>query len=239
MQYIINNKILSIPPHISTSWESVCSIHVEQEGALQILVLALNNGTAIRIPGLDQDVVTKIFQTHTQYLESISKKDSAPQNPGAPNMFSFDNMAGLGFPMRFGGNLEGLGAAMQHNQEQANSPDLPKEVLEKVSAIAKIMDADPNLMTGLKAEPHCNCVHCQIARAVQGQVPEEKVELEEHVSEEDLTFKTWDISQTGDKLYSVVNPLDKKEQYNVFLGEPLGCTCGKKNCEHIKAVLNT
>ncbi|MCH9634677.1 MAG: hypothetical protein S4CHLAM7_14300 [Chlamydiae bacterium] len=240
MQYIINTKILSIPPHISTSWENIVSIHMETENSLQLLVIALNNATLIKIPGLDPDLTTKIFQTHTQHLEGLSKNN--PPNPnigGAGQAFNFDNLTGFGFPMRFGGSLEGIGAAMQHNQEQANAPDLPKDVLEKVSSIAKIMSNDPNLSIGLKAEPHCNCMHCQIARAINGESMKVDSDVEEPVTEEDLKFRTWDISQTGNKLYSVTNPLDLKEQYNVFLGDPLGCTCGQKNCDHIKAVLNT
>ena len=35
------------------------------------------------------------------------------------------------------------------------------------------------------------------------------------------------------------DPLDPNEHYNVFLGTPLGCTCGEKDCEHIRAVLST
>ena len=40
-------------------------------------------------------------------------------------------------------------------------------------------------------------------------------------------------------LIVVTNPLDANEHYNVFLGDPIGCTCGQKNCEHIRAVLNS
>ncbi|NGX33463.1 MAG: hypothetical protein K1060chlam4_01531, partial [Candidatus Anoxychlamydiales bacterium] len=40
-------------------------------------------------------------------------------------------------------------------------------------------------------------------------------------------------------LYRVTNPLDENEHYSVFLKDPIGCTCGKKNCEHVKAVLNS
>ncbi len=85
-----------------------------------------------------------------------------------------------------------------------------------------------------KPEPHCNCPHCQIARAMHGI---EKQELEEPVSDEDLKFRDWEIKQTGEKLYSVTNPIDPSEQYTVFLGEPVGCTCGHSHCEHIKSVL--
>ena len=62
---------------------------------------------------------------------------------------------------------------------------------------------------------------------------------EEIVSDEDLAFRDWEIKQTTDEKYQVTNPLDANEQYNVFLGNPLGCTCGEKNCEHIRAVLST
>ena len=68
---------------------------------------------------------------------------------------------------------------------------------------------------------------------------ENKEREEEIVSDEDLKFKTWDIVQTGEKLYDVTNPLDTKEQYHVYLGEPVGCTCGEQYCEHIRAVLSS
>ena len=63
--------------------------------------------------------------------------------------------------------------------------------------------------------------------------------VEEEITEDDLKFRNWDIRQTADKLYAVTNPLDENEHYSVFLGTPLGCTCGEKNCEHIRAVLNS
>jgi hypothetical protein len=61
----------------------------------------------------------------------------------------------------------------------------------------------------------------------------------EEVSDEDLKFRDWEIKQTAEQLYTVTNPLDANEHYNVFLGSPLGCTCGDKNCEHIRAVLTS
>jgi hypothetical protein len=61
---------------------------------------------------------------------------------------------------------------------------------------------------------------------------------EELVSDDELKFRTWDISQSNEKLYIVSNPLDDHEHYSVYLGEPIGCTCGQKLCEHVRAVLN-
>ena len=63
--------------------------------------------------------------------------------------------------------------------------------------------------------------------------------FKEEISEEDLRFREWDIEQKGENLYLVRNPLNQKEEYNVFLGNPVGCTCGKDNCEHIRTVLNS
>ena len=59
------------------------------------------------------------------------------------------------------------------------------------------------------------------------------------ITPEELQFKDWEIAQKDGKLYHVINPLDKNEYYDVFLGDPIGCTCGNKNCEHIRAVLST
>ena len=234
--------MLSIPPYISTSWENVVSLHIDSSDSSQTLIIELKAGTKIKVPQLDTDLLNKIFKNHCHYLEEgdVEKKEPTKANPFA-SPFGMDNIATLGFPMKLGMNLEGLGNAMQHNPEQANAPDLPKEVLEKISAVAKIMDAEPQLTANLKAEPHCNCVHCQIARALHGETvhKEEEPNLDQEVTEEDLKFKTWDVKQSGDKLYTVSNPLDAEEQYSVYLGEPLGCTCGHKNCEHIKAVLST
>ncbi len=238
MQFVINEKILSIPPHISTTWDSIASLHMNQAPQGSTLIISLHNGTTIQIPNLAQDVLTKIFQTHSEFISSNSK----PKEEGtAGQLFNMENIVNLGLPMRFGGALEGLGAAMQHNSEQANAPDLPKEVLEKISAVAKIMDNDQSLEQSLKAEPHCNCMHCQIARAITGQeqITEPQFEEDEEVSDEDLKFRSWNVSQSGDNLYTVSNPLNEEEHYSVYLGEPIGCTCGEKNCEHIKAVLDT
>ena len=97
------------------------------------------------------------------------------------------------------------------------------------------------------AEPHCNCMYCQIARAFSDKeslVDQDTVnpEIEEAVSDVELTFREdWIINpeSSNKNLYLVINPSDEAEKYTVFLGKPIGCTCGEKNCEHIRAVLNS
>ena len=125
---------------------------------------------------------------------------------------------------------------MQHNPDQANLPPMSPEVLKKITMIARVFGLEDTSALP-KAEPHCNCVYCQVARSLHGE--EASFEQIEEVSDEDLKFRNWEIAQTGEKLYCVTNPLDTNEHYNVFLGTPLGCTCGSKNCEHIRAVLNS
>ena len=62
---------------------------------------------------------------------------------------------------------------------------------------------------------------------------------DEPVPDAELSFQEWDIVQTGKDLFHVSSRLDPNEQYNVFLGNPVGCTCGKAGCEHILAVLKS
>lgn len=226
----INHQVLSIPPYISTSWKNINSILVDQNGNLVIL---LHTNAKISIPNLDKPIINVIFDAHAKYLEK-EENDKRQKN----QTFS------MGIPLKISGEgvdsaIESLGLAMQHNPANANAPDLPPEILSKIASISKIMGMDNPEVTP-KAEPHCNCIHCQIAKAIRGEsFDDESEEVIEEVTEEDLKFKTWEIAQTAEHLYVVTNPINKNEKYTVFLGKPLGCTCGAKNCEHIRAVLNT
>jgi len=151
------------------------------------------------------------------------------------------------FPFKFGmGSIDGFGGVLQHNPEHANAPHMPSEILNKITSIAKIV-APEEAMEVPQPEPHCNCPHCQIARAINEGMGntvrpfsiEETQMVEESVTEQDLSFQQWSIEHLGDQLFTVVNKLDSLEKYNVYLGSPVGCTCGKEGCEHILAVLHS
>ncbi len=218
MEMKVNSKMLHIPPFISTSWENIISLHLEDEK----IIITLINGAFIELPPLDPPLIELIFAAHARHLTQPSEGQTAP----------------LSFPLLkiAAGNLDTLGTALQHNPEQANIPDLPRDVLDKIGTISKAMGIeDPDLLP--KAEARCNCVHCQIARAIAGEKKEEA--QEEIVSDADLTFRAWDIAEKENNFYLVTNPLDDLEQYTVCLGDSIGCTCGSKNCEHIHAVLNS
>ncbi len=125
---------------------------------------------------------------------------------------------------------------MQHNPDQSDLPPLPPEMLDKITKIAHAFGLEDASALS-KAEPHCTCAYCQVVRAFQREEP--ILEDTEPVTEAELYFRDWEIAQQAEQLYTVTNPLDANEHYNVFLGEPIGCTCGQKNCEHIRAALNT
>jgi hypothetical protein len=223
----ITTTILSIPPYISTTWKNISSLHVKSTGGAYTLVVILQNRVQVEVPGLDKATIDAVFEAHAHYAE-----ESAPKNKVSP----IDGPFSFSLPLTTGGPIDTLGSGMQHNPEQANLPPIPPDVLKKLTMIARAFGLE-DASALPKAEPHCNCVYCQVTRALQGENPME--EPVEEVTAEDLTFRNWEIKQTADQLYSVTNPLDPNEQYNVFLGSPLGCTCGSKNCEHLRAVLNS
>ncbi|HAB98985.1 MAG TPA: hypothetical protein DCE71_04110 [Parachlamydiales bacterium] len=225
----ITSKMLTISPYVSVAWKEISSLHTKMDDFSQpiALVITLKNLTQVEVPHLDSMALDEIFHAFARHNEQDKPEENKP--PENPLQFSLPlKQITPGIPVH---------AATAHNPQQANFPILPPEVLEKVTQIAKIFGLEDTSLLP-KAEPHCNCVHCQIVRSIHGDAPESP-HAEEVISVEDLTFRGWDIKQTSDKLYVVANPLDANEQYTVFLGEPLGCTCGHKNCEHIKAVLST
>ena len=234
----INEKILSLPPYLSTPWSNVRALHMK--GAL--LVVSLHDGDTVAIPGLSPHLIETIFSAHAAYFEkeiiekAPSVENSLSNNPFSQAFFLGDQNSDQS--VRFGVGLEGMASALQHNPSQMHAPDLPKPILDKIAAIAKIV-APEDINALPKPEPHCNCIHCQIARTITQSAAHSPEEIEETVAPEELNFQQWDIAQSGEKLYTVVNRLDTNEKYSVYLGHPVGCTCGKSGCEHILAVLKS
>lgn len=250
MKIIITNQMLSIVPYLSTHWSRVDSMHVRDE----MLVITLSNNESISIPNLSSEVKEKIFNAHALYLEHKqessspnSKTASASNSPDVISMTHLNSWTELSqqFSHGLSGELwKSMNLLLQHNPEQAHAPNLPPEALNKMSMLAQMLDSQ-EIANLPAAEPHCNCYHCQMMRALQGNqthpnIDPESAKLEEEViSDQDLVFSDWEIVQTGEKLFHVTNRLDPTENYNVFLGEPVGCTCGKRGCPHVLAVLKS
>lgn len=260
---IINTKMLSLPPFISVGWGNISALYMKNS----VLAITLIEGNTIDIPDLNPEILDNIFKFHAEYLEregdfeisQMNQFSQISQMPNLPTHFSnqineilnnSESDANNEPTVRIGfAALDELGSVMQHNPSQSDSPDLPAEILAKIVAITNIVAPDdasemPN------AELNCNCFYCQIARAMsdgsatltsssqQNQTIAHQPK-EEEITAADLKFREWDISQTGNKMFMVVNPLDSKERYSVYLGQPVGCTCGKQGCEHIVAVLKS
>jgi hypothetical protein len=248
-----NDKYLSIPPYISTNWKNVKALQMSGKS----LLITLSDDSNVSVPDLDLEEIEQIFQAHADYLETVEYLEKGRTNAPSDVFKQFPSFGALpGQQMEFpfkvglGSTVEGLGATLQHNPEHANAPDMPPEILSKVASIAKIVAPEHGDMEIPKPEPHCNCPHCQIARAINeglgnpvkpfaGREKTGSDEIEEEVSDADLSFQQWNIDQAGDKLYVVSNKLDSDEKYHVYLGEPVGCTSGKEGCEHIVAVLHS
>ncbi len=225
----INQKVLCIPPYISTAWENVQSL--EHDSRTLELNVSLRCGKTVKVPKIGKDLMEKIFAVHAHFCESKTHRDPSTSPPSSPFHFSL--------PLQ--GNLDNMTSMMQHNPQQKNAPNLPEEVLMKLSAVIKTLGTEADIQSLPKAEPHCNCFYCQIAHVLHGEHMgrDQENTPEERISEEDLSFREWDIKQEGDHLYVVTNPMDKEEYYHVYLGDPVGCTCGQKKCEHVRSVLKS
>lgn len=249
MKAKINEKLICIPPYISARWDQITFLQSEEDPTTKTFTLAihLHDGKIVQVPDLDSALIDIAFAAHTKYLDTQQPsaqhaKEEEPKTIGGLLQqltgLSPDQLSGM--PIRFGiSGMEGMPGmdALQHNQDLSDTPPMPAEVLEKISNMIKMM-MNGDLNSFPKPEPHCNCTHCQVARTIHGMDTEQKnEETEELISQEDLTFRDWEINKTGENLYVLTNPLDSSEQYSVYLGTPVGCTCGQSHCEHIKAVL--
>ncbi len=217
---IINPSLLSIPPYISTSWEQIAFLHVETDEKGLLLVISMTNQEKIKIPALPQKILEMIFLAHAHFLHN-----QEALNVGAES-------STFTFPINEDQTENGLLPALQHNPDQTEAPDLPIGLLSKIqelSSLARI--EDPNQLP--TPEPHCNCLYCQLAKAVR------EGASEEIVRDEELTFRQFNIKQTDEKLYRVSHPEEADIEYQVCLGDSVGCTCGRPGCEHIRAVLNS
>jgi len=232
MKIKISDKILSIPPYLSTDWSRIATIHIKGG----VLAITVRDGDTINIPNLPPEIIDQIFACHAAYLEKDHPAQSQKVEMVKQMFIPLGDGPGGGFSIN---GMEAMPIPMQHNPAQSNAPNLPPEVLEKLSVISKIFNQEESKLL-VQPVQNCNCFYCQILKAIN---PTETVEhpeiTAEVISNDELQFQQWIITQTDDKLYSVTNKLDTNEKYNVYLGDPVGCTCGQEGCEHILAVLKS
>lgn len=242
MKVKINDQFICISPYISARWNQIAfieSCNGGTEGGIT-LKLHLIDGETVSIPNLGQAIVDEVFQEHLLYLESTAPQKNKEEEKISSLLGAVQQMAKgcevqvfsqKGLVSMLLGGAGSINMLLQHSPEHKDHPDLPTDLLERIAQMMRSLSIGPTSILA-KPEPHCNCLHCQIGRAT---VEEEDA----GVSDEDLTFRSWDISQSGEKMYTVTDPLNPEEQFNVYLGTPIGCTCGQPYCEHVKAVLYT
>ncbi len=247
----VDNRFISIPPYISTGWASVESMRVH-EG---ILFITLHDGEQVKIPNLSSEQVSFIFNAHAAFMEDEQQfmeelDEDEDEKNGLP--FPFGDSISLGngdenslFSMQISGliNTPGVvGISMQHNQRYANAPDLPKEILQRITSISQIIGPQ-NIEMLPDPKAQCNCPFCQISRAIKRiHIQEHSLEAEDkeqEVKAEELQFNQWAIELLEPDLFSVKNKLDHAEIYKVSLKPKVNCTCGKLGCEHLVAVLKS
>ena len=247
----ITKKLISIPPYLSTSWANIVSLSVKDK---KDLIVCLKDGAKVTVPDLKEAQIENIFSMHLQVLEDEKGKDTAKISPSRDQsgllskigqMIQVDKNMGIlpfNIEMEAGASPLEISSMLNHDPTQANMEPLPDEVIDRIGMIGKMLGLE-DLNIDIPVHSNCNCLYCQISRAINQQEDKESISeeiiKEEEVSEDDLRFKEWHIEETGENLYRVTNPLNDNEYYNVFLGKPIGCTCGNKNCEHIKAVLQS
>lgn len=230
----INAKVLSIPPYISTSWDNVFSLQTDPIS--NQLIIQLKSGMRVAIPDLSKEVTLQIFTAHAEFIDGVNRLQNIKENIGS--------ILNIGMnPLQIGTEgFDQITGIMQHDPSQKDAPEIPKEILDKIAELIKGFGLDLKTFHLPEGEPHCSCPFCQVSKALHQtlEVSEGKEsDIENEVADTDLHFREWDIKQVAEKLYTVTNPFDQKEQYQVFLGKPIGCTCGETNCKHIVAVLSS
>lgn len=180
----ITSKILSLPPYLSTSWYDVDSLFQSDDG---VLVVALTNGTQVRLEHLTPEVVNAIFNAHACFLEEEAESEEEDEeNASQRNEVEFTVQS----PLTFGGGFDESGDAMkifmEHDPSRSLGPLLPDALLQRISSLAK-MFLPPDMIPLDASHANCRCPFCQIVRALTG-IPQPIIEEDEE-KKQNLTLQ--------------------------------------------------
>jgi hypothetical protein len=230
----INEYFVSIPPHISVSWREVSALYMKEGN----LYFKLKNGETIVFQEPKKEETDALFLGYAAFQEQEAIRtlvlNRLPLPLPLPIPFDPEEFGDtpIGFKI---GTSEGIISAARHNPAQAKNPTLSNELFAKIILTLKFIGINGRNVDQLpRGVPDCNCFFCQIMNQIQKEIPPE-----EKVTEEDLKFREWNITDEGNQCYLVENPSNREEQYRVSLAPPVGCTCNQAGCEHIIAVLKS
>jgi len=207
---IVNTKLLSIPPYISTSWKDVELLLSDGEHTLNVY---LKNGTIIKIAHLLKEQLELIFKVHQEVL--MQKPKDIPPSLIDPLFFNFS------------------GPFLEHDPEMSDAEPLPEEIKLKLKSL---VDTFPKLEKSKlpKFHDNCNCPHCQLMALLSDE--EDTCEIEEVIDDKDLQFALWNVEKLTDKDFKLSHP-DEPEIFHVNLNQTPCCSCQKPCCEHLAYVL--
>ncbi len=246
MNIKMTSKLLSIPPYLSTNWGEVSALQIAQdEHGFPVLLVTLKHGEEVAIPNLPSPMLAAAFELHARSLEKQAEVPLPVNNPFEMFFNMLNTPLDLPPPLfqalarneSVSSDLHGaVDVQLKHAPELSQTPDLPEALTTKMREMAE-MSGEALKKRFIPIEG-CNCPHCQVGRLF-GATDTPATQEDEPVSDADLTFREWDIQSVGERLYRVSHPLDKEESYHVFLGTPVGCTCGEQGCVHLHAVLRS
>jgi hypothetical protein len=238
----ITDRYLSIFPNLCVAWDQIISLqgsHIDGD-KIELLVTVIPN-QPIKLPILSIIAAEKIFEAYQGFQD---KKDHVRiKIRQIPLNFDVNNSLGVQLPpLLFQGQsnflnaIEQLSTSLKHNPQMSDLPDLPSELLEKISHAFKDLqlanEAEENAPL-MQPYPDCKCLHCQIARSLQnGQLNSEQ---HSPISHENL----WHVHAISKDEYFVSHTQNDGESHKVYLKPQVSCTCQQSGCAHIEAVLRS
>lgn len=223
----VTRRVLHLPPYISTSWENVIALHMEQDEDSDepLLVVTLQGGAQIGIPNLREEIAHELFALHAQILAGEENLKCSQELNKAEGLFEPEEMLKL---------------LICHQPALCDEQPMPEEVECKLQSIGQLLDRD--ILARLKRPvDNCNCPFCQVHRALLTDLHNEAESTEDlpDTTIERMQSGKWVINTKDQSTFTVFTEESPQERFQVCLGECISCTCGQANCEHVKAVLLT
>lgn len=227
----ITATTLSIPPYITANWDSISVIHMEEIEEEIILVITLITEDRVEVPGLSIDQIEEIQRKFSEFMNANNKKEMASEHSNQIVSVISDMFQQLFQEMREG-PVSVIKIPVTHTPSQANLPQLSPETLNNiVKIIQSIGISESNLVNSEDCIDKCRCLYCQACSHVRDKLGKSDVK------NDDISFDTeWNISQVSEFAFNVQSKEFPDEVFKVSL-KPVQCSCGQKNCEHIKVVL--
>lgn len=231
----ITDLYLSFPPHLIVGWQHVSAIQGDPlPNDLTRLTIYLSHAGQITLPEISTLEATAIFNAFQRFQENRPTLKIRMHNLSA---MTGERMLPEASVMHTMGPIsyDQLSRTLQHDPQQKDLPALPNDVLLRIAHTARVMFTNEEGTLLPQPRPHCHCMYCQIARAIQGGMEQSQ----DVVSEDDLRLCEWKIQQIVPDRYIVSSASDPLQEHEVHLKPTVSCSCGLDHCVHVEAVLRS